>query len=73
MEPPKPDLLRRYNAAPNVSIDEIHEYERLLAQRFQTDPDLPRDPAAQADLDDRERKIKELHTRIFGASQNLPP
>lgn len=71
MEPPNPNLQMKYEAAiavpaPNVSAADIGQYERLLAQRFQADPDLPRDPAAQADEDERDRQIRDLSRKIFG-------
>ena len=67
MEPPKPQVRIHYNAAPNFTQEEAMEYERLLAQRFQTDPDMPKDPATQAEEKIREDRIQELHLKIYGA------
>ena len=66
MEPPKTQIRNHYFAAPNFSREEAMEYERLLAQRFQTDPDMPKDAAALAQEAERERRIKELHLKIYG-------
>jgi hypothetical protein len=67
MEPPKPTLSAPGPAAaPTATPEEVMEYEKLLVQRFETDPDLPKDPAAAADVEDRERRIRELGAKIHG-------
>lgn len=67
MEPPKPQIRSRYNAAPNFTPEEAMEYERLLAQRFQVDPDMQKNPATLAEERQREQRILELHQKIYGA------
>jgi hypothetical protein len=42
------------------------EYEKLLVQRFESDPDLPKDPTTAAAEADRERRILELGVKIHG-------
>jgi hypothetical protein len=67
MEPPKPALSAPGPAAaPTATPEEVMEYEKLLVQRFETDPDLPKDPAAAADVENRERRILELGAKIHG-------
>jgi hypothetical protein len=45
---------------------DIEEYERLLAERFTTDPSLPKAPAVAARERDREARLKELHRKLYG-------
>ncbi len=67
MEPPKPTLSAPGPAAaPTATPEEVMEYEKLLVQRFETDPDLPKDPTAAAEEADRERRILELGAKIHG-------
>jgi hypothetical protein len=67
MEPPKPTLSAPGpSAAPTATPEEMMEYEKLLVQRFETDPDLPKDPTTAAEEEDRERRILELGAKIHG-------
>lgn len=67
MEPPKPTLSASGPAgAPTATHEEVMEYENLLAQRFQSDPDLPKDPTTSAEEENRERRILELGAKIHG-------
>jgi len=52
-------------ASPAATPQEIAEYEKLLAERFTVDPDLPRSPES---LELRQRKtdrLKELRRKLF--------
>ena len=67
MQPLKPsqknDILAN---APQAQPEEVEEYERLLAQRFMTDPDLgpaPQPAAAGRGFADR---LTELYRKLFG-------
>jgi hypothetical protein len=66
MEPLKPQHKRQIlEASPAATPQEIAEYEKLLAERFTVDPDLPRGPES---LDLRQRKtdrLKELRRKLF--------
>jgi len=73
MEPLKPSVTRSIRELrPEAAPEDVEEYERLLAERFATDPDAP--PAAApvtpgmtaAPTDARERRLAELHRRLFG-------
>ena len=47
MEPLKPETKRQIlQERPQASPADIEEYERLLAERFAEDPDLPKSPIA---------------------------
>ncbi|MBI1916343.1 MAG: hypothetical protein HYS12_16665 [Planctomycetes bacterium] len=67
MEPLKPETRREIlQNRPQATPADIEEYERLLAERFARDPDLPRSPAlAQAEAA-REKRLEELHKKLFG-------
>lgn len=66
MEPLKPERKREiYEASPSATPQEIAEYQKLLAERFTVDPDLPRGPQM---LELRQRKLerlKELQQKLF--------
>lgn len=75
MEPMKPQKRRAAitahaatlpAGAPGVDTSEalMREYERLLAERFMSDPDAP--PAAPVPgVQDREERLRELHALLF--------
>jgi hypothetical protein len=68
MEPLKPETKRRIlQERPQASPADIEEYERLLAERFTEDPDMPRAPAAARAAADRERRLEGQHRNRFGA------
>lgn len=66
MEPLKPTRKREIlQASPSATPEDIAEYEKLLAERFTVDPDLPRDPAS---LNLRQRKsdrLQQLRQKLF--------
>jgi hypothetical protein len=66
MEPLKPVRKRQIlESSPSATPEEVAEYEKLLAERFTVDPDLPRDPAT---LNLRQRKtdrLRELRQKLF--------
>lgn len=62
MEPLKPETRARIlDENPQAAPEEIDEYERLLAERFATDPDLPPSPEAER----RESRLAELYRKLF--------
>jgi hypothetical protein len=67
MEPLKPETKRQIpQNMPQASPADIEEYERLLAERFTVDPDLPQSPAVVAAVAQREQRLKQLHGKLFG-------
>jgi hypothetical protein len=67
MEPLKPETKARImQERPQASPEDIEEYERLLAERFTEDPDLPKSPTvAQADVK-RQKRLEQLYKKLFG-------
>jgi hypothetical protein len=67
MEPLKPETKRQIlQNRPQASPADIEEYERLLAERFTVDPDLPQSPGVVAAVTQREQRLKQLHRKLFG-------
>ncbi len=63
MEPMKPDEKARIlSENPDAEPADLDEYERLLSERFASDPDVP----AAKDSADREARLAELHGKLFG-------
>ncbi len=56
------------------AVAELEEYERLLSQSFTTDdPDAPQLTQQQVEaVRNREKRIQELHQRLFGPQIALP-
>jgi len=68
MEPLKPETKRQIlRDRPEAAPADIEEYERLLAERFTEDPDLPRSPAAAQAIAKREKRLEELYNKLFGS------
>jgi hypothetical protein len=66
MEPLKPSRkLEILQASPTATPAEIAEYEKLLAERFTVDPDLPRDAAALDLRKDKIDRLKQLRQKLF--------
>ena len=66
MEPIKAEKFERIlKKNPDVNRADIQQYQQLLAQRFEQDPDIARDPAEQALVDKREEHLKELYYKLF--------
>lgn len=66
MEPLKPERKRQIlEAAPSATPEEIAEYEKLLAERFTIDPDLPRAPESVNLLQRKNDRLKQLHNKLF--------
>lgn len=66
MEPLKPEVRKWIlDEHPQASPEDIDEYERLLAQRFTVDPDLPMAPEDTRKRDDAEERLAELHDKLF--------
>jgi len=80
MQPLKPEQRRAIlENSPQAQPADIDEYERLLSLRFAEDPD--QEPAAAPDhtaqeralvgsQEEREARLKQLHAKLFGASEN---
>ena len=67
MQPLKPEVIERFlRERPNVTREDISEYERLLASRFTVNPHMPRTLALDTAQQTREARIRELHAKIFG-------
>jgi hypothetical protein len=66
MEPIKPEVRKRIlDDHPQASPEDIDEYERLLSQRFEVDPDLPMAPALSNQRDADEERLAELYDKLF--------
>jgi hypothetical protein len=66
MEPLKPETKRApLNNQPQATFVEIEEYERLLAEQFNEDPNLPQSPEQTVDIRERQERITELHAKLF--------
>ena len=67
MEPLKPEtkaaILR---GRPQACPADIEEYERLLAERFTADPDMPKAPADDRATCKREKRLEQLYAKLFG-------
>jgi hypothetical protein len=49
-----------------VSSEDIAEYERLLAERFTEDPDLPKSTAVAQAAARRQKRLEQLYEKLFG-------
>jgi hypothetical protein len=59
MEPLKPETKKRIlKERPQASTEDIEEYERLLAERFTEDPNLPRSSAFAQAASQREKRLQ---------------
>ncbi len=66
MEPLKPETESQIlNENPQAAPEDIQEYERLLAERFAVDPDLPMAPEAESLHEDREQRLQKLFRKLF--------
>jgi hypothetical protein len=71
MEPLKPDQKRAiFQASPSATPEDIAEYEKLLAERFTVDPDLPRDPASRQLLERKNERLKQLRKKLFPEAES---
>ena len=67
MEPLKPETKRQIlEDRPEASPEDIEEYERLLAERFAEDPDLPKSPDVAQTAARREKRLEQLSNKLFG-------
>ena len=67
MEPLKPETKARIlRERPQASPADIEEYERLLAERFTEDPDLPKAPAVAQVVTKRQKRLEQLYKKLFG-------
>lgn len=66
MEPLTPEVRQKIlQEHPQASPDDIEEYERLLAQRFTVDPDLPLSPMESTRRDQDEERLEFLYNKLF--------
>ena len=52
---------------PQASAKDLEEYERLLAERFTEDPDLPQSPAVAQAATKRQKRLEQLYKKLFGS------
>jgi hypothetical protein len=60
-----PTRARILEENPQAAPADIEEYERLLSERFATDPDQAASPEAAAEIDWRESRLAELYRKLF--------
>jgi hypothetical protein len=77
MEPLKPEVKQKLlQNAPQASPQDVEEYERLLSERFMTDPSIPTArptstpvplaaPPALLPAQEREARLRVLHQKLF--------
>lgn len=66
MEPMKPEEKARIlSESPQAEPGDLEEYERLLSQRFATDPDIPAAPETAETAVSVEARLAQLHARLF--------
>ena len=67
MEPLKPEMKRKLlEAQRQATPADIEEYERLLAERFTLDPDLPQTSIMESTVNAKEARLAQLHKLLFG-------
>jgi hypothetical protein len=74
MQPMKPEQIRSaLMNRPEAQPSDLEEYQRLLSQRFTTDPDREQ-PAAAPLIEkgrvDREERLRELYRTLFQPQEN---
>ncbi len=68
MEPLKPMAKNGIlQASPTAAPEDVAEYQRLLAERFTVDPDLPRDAVSINVMEGKKARLKELRKKLFPA------
>jgi hypothetical protein len=73
MEPLKPESVRDLLANAQAAPGDVEEYERLLAERFTRDPDLPQDALESARIDTRHARLDELYRKLYPSGPSQPP
>jgi hypothetical protein len=67
MTPMKPeDVNRILQQRPHLTRELIHEYQTLVARRFDVNPRLPKTAEQEALHAQHEERRKQLHDMIFG-------
>jgi len=69
MQPLTP--LVRQRVLEQAKPEEVAEYERLLAERFMTDPSVPKDPATAEADEKRNARLGKLQAKLFASSSAL--
>ena len=70
VEPPKPKLIRGL-AKRGLEAD-LEEYERLLSQRFATDPSVPATKALAAQASSSQARLDALAKKLLGEKKRKP-
>lgn len=71
MEPLKPESKKRaLSLNPDARQTDLDEYQRLLSDRFRTDPSIPKAPSAAAIEEQRESRLAQLYKLLFVAKAN---
>lgn len=66
MEPLDPEIKRRLLAGdPPADPGDIEEFERLLAEMFITDPDLPKSPDDMESEVKKKLRLEDLQKKLF--------
>ena len=66
MEPLKPEVKNALlKNSPQASPQDVEEYQRLLAERFTIDPDLPGAPETMTQGISRETRLAELYRKLY--------
>jgi hypothetical protein len=66
MTPMKPQEVERLlNERPQVTREEIHEYERLTVHHLRANPHTPKSEEERAAHAQREHRLKELHSKLY--------
>ncbi len=73
MQPLKPEQKKKLTAErPQASPADVEEYEKLLSERFTVPPEeaaaAPLHKAIPSRAQQIEKRIKELHSKIFGTT-----
>jgi hypothetical protein len=66
MQPLSPTFRRQ--ALERAEPAEVDEYERLLAERFMSDPSVPKAPSTVAAEEERNSRLQTLQAKLFDSS-----
>jgi hypothetical protein len=73
MEPLKPDVKKSVlENSPQAGAADLEEYERLLSLRFTVNPEAQGAPEARERRASIEKRIRELHQKLFPKSSRPP-
>lgn len=72
MEPLTPEARERILEQNPEAEPDVDEYELLLSERFTLDPDLSSDPFESTEAERIERRLAELHRKLFPRDYREP-